>query len=164
MALSQLLNQITDGMGSGSPDHAALNRQRAKQCVAIAQDNEYITIEQIPNQKTGGATTVARLNRESGRVGELLAHRDALVHRLAEMLVSRPAVSRGIFLASIVEKLGLEHDEAGAWIDLLASERLFVSDVDHDGNVVSFRLDHRDLIVSRILFAAVQAPTDLQAI
>jgi transcriptional regulator with XRE-family HTH domain len=164
MALSQLLNQITDGMGGGSADHVALNRQRAKQCIATAQEGEHITIEQIPNQKTGGATTVARLNRESPRVGELLALRDALVRRLAEMLVSRPSVSRGLFQASVVEKLGLTPDEAGAWIDLLASERLFVSDVEHDGTVISFRLDHRDLIVSRILFAAIQPQTDLQTI
>jgi transcriptional regulator with XRE-family HTH domain len=164
MALSQLLNQITDGMVASNADIAALNRQRAKQAIALAQEKEFITIEQIPNQKTGGATTVARLNREALRVAELLSTRDALVRRLAEMLVSRPAVSRGLFLSSAVEKLGLEHEEAGAWIDLLASERLFVTDVEHDGAVMTFRLDHRDLIVSRVLFSAIQAPTDLQTI
>ncbi len=160
MALSQLLNQMTDSLGVGGIEGAALNRQRAKQAVAIAQENEYILVEQIPNQKTGGATTVARLNREAPRVGELLARREALVHRLAEMLVSRSSVSRGLFHASIVERLELSPEEAGAWIDLLVSERLFVAEVDHDGAVTTLRLDHRDLIVSRILFSAVQAPAD----
>jgi transcriptional regulator with XRE-family HTH domain len=164
MALSQLLNQITDGMLATNADIAALNRQRAKQAIAHAQEREYFSIEQIPNQKTGGATTVARLNREAPRVAELLSTRDALVRRLAEMLVSRPAVTRGLFLSTSVERLGLEHEEAGTWIDLLTSERLFVTDVEHDGGIMTFRLDHRDLIVSRVLFSAIQTTTDLQTI
>jgi transcriptional regulator with XRE-family HTH domain len=163
MALSQLLNQMTDTLGN-TGDITALARQRAKQAVAIAQETEHILIEQIPNQKTGGTTTVARLNRDAPRVGELLALREALVRRLAEMLVSRPSVSRGLFQSSLAEKLGLAADEADAWIDLLVSERLFAAESDHDGAVISLRLDHRDLIVSRILFASLQVSTDLQPI
>jgi hypothetical protein len=157
MALSQLLNQMSDGRTSGGVDAIAQNRQRAKQAVAMASDNEYIAVEQIPNLKTGGATTVARLNRDAPRVSELLALREALVRRLAEMLISRSSVSRALFQASIVEKLGLTYEEAAAWVDLLVSEGLFTLDLDHDGTPTALRVDHQDLIVSRILFSAMQA-------
>lgn len=162
MALSQLLNQMTDESGTAGLDNSTVNRQRAKQAVAIAQENEYIAIEQIPNQKTGGATTVARLNRDASRVSQLLSLRDALVHRLAEMLVSRSSVPRGLFHATAVDRLELSPDEAAAWIDLLITERLFIADADREGSAATIRLDHRDLIVSRILFSAVPTPTGLE--
>ncbi|HLZ10692.1 MAG TPA: NYN domain-containing protein [Chloroflexota bacterium] len=155
MALSQLLNQMTDARASLSVEAAALNRQRSKSAIALAQEKGLIIVEQIPNLKTGGTTTVARLNRESERVTELLNLREALVRRLGELLVSRPSVSRGMFQLTIVEKLGLPSEEAGAWIDLLIEEGLFTLDAEHDGPAGSLRVDHRDLIVSRILFRAL---------
>ncbi len=155
MALSQLLNQMSNGR-SGPTDAAALNRQRSKGAIALAQEKALIIVEQIPNLKTGGTTTVARLNRESARVAELLNLREALVRRLGELLVSRPSVSRGMFQANLVEKFGLSLDEAGTWIELMVEEGLFTSDSEHDGLASALRVDHQDLIVSRILFRALQ--------
>jgi len=165
MALSQLLNQMTESALANGPDAAALNRQRAKQAVALANEHGYIQVEQIPNLKTGGTTTVARLNREVPHVGELLILRESLVRRLAEMLVSRPSVSRGLFQASIVDKLGVPHEDAGAWIELLVGEGLFAVDPDHDVAAGgALRVDHQDLIVSRILFSALHGSSDPQGI
>ena len=155
MALSQLLNQMSDARGALS-DAAALTRQRSKGAIALAQEKALIIVEQIPNMKTGGTTTVARLNRESARVNELLNLREALVRRLGELLVSRPSVSRGMFQAILVEKLALAPDEASAWIELMVEEGLFTSDSEQDGFASSLRVDHQDLIVSRILFRALQ--------
>lgn len=155
MALSQLLNHMSESASNG-PLATAPNRQRAKQAIATAQECGLLIVEQIPNLKTGGATTVARLNRDAPRVHELLSLRDTLVRRLAEMLVSRPSISRAAFQANLVDRLGLGYDEAGAWIDLLASEGLFIQEFDHDGAPGSLRVDHQDLIVSRILFGALQ--------
>jgi len=155
MALSQLLNHMSESASSGSLASAP-NRQRAKQAIATAQECGLLIVEQIPNLKTGGATTVARLNREAPRVSELLNLRDTLVRRLAEMLVSRASISRGAFQTNLVDRLGLGYDEAGAWIDLLASEGLFIQELDHDGAPGALRVDHQDLIVSRILFGALQ--------
>jgi hypothetical protein len=39
---------------------------------------------------------------------------------------------------------------------LLVSEGLFTLDLDHDGTPTALRVDHQDLIVSRILFSAMQ--------
>jgi len=156
MALSQLLNHMSESASSG-PLASAPNRQRAKQAIAAAQECGLLIVEQIPNLKTGGATTVARLNREAPRVAELLNLRDTLVRRLAEMLVSRSSISRATFQVSLVDRLGLNLEEANAWIDLLASEGLFVQDLDHDGAPGPLRVDHQDLIVSRILFGALQS-------
>jgi transcriptional regulator with XRE-family HTH domain len=165
MALSQLLNQMTDSALANGPDAAALNRQRAKQAVALANERGYIQVEQIPNLKTGGTTTVARLNREVPHVGALVVLRESLVRRLAEMLVSRPSVSRGLFQASIVDKLGVPYEDAGAWIDLLVGEGLFAVDPDHDVAAGgALRVDHQDLIVSRILFSAMQGFSGSQRI
>ena len=155
MALSQLLNQMSDTRGGSGADVVAQNRQRAKQAIALAQENLFIIVEQIPNLKTGGTTTVARLNRESPRVTELLNLREALVRRLGELLVSRPSVSRGMFQASVVEKFGLSFEDTVAWIDVLIEEGLFTSDSDRDGTAGALRVDHQDLIVSRILFRAL---------
>lgn len=163
MALSQLLNQMSDGSTAG-PTSVAVNRQRAKQAVALAQEYGYLLVEQIPNIKTGGTTTVARLNREIPRVGELVTLRDALVRRLAEMLVSRSYVSRSTFQSSLVDRLGLGYDESSAWIDLLVDEGLFIQDLDHDGASSALRVDHQDLIVSRILFSALQTTPDPQRV
>src|SRR5207248_11120409 len=128
-------------------------------------EHGFIQVEQIPNLKTGGTTTVARLNREIPRVGELLTLRESLVRRLAEMLVSRPSVSRGLFQASIVDKLGVAYEDAEAWIDLMLSEGLFSVDLDHDVAAGgALRVDHQDLIVSRILFSAMQGSSDPQRI
>jgi hypothetical protein len=162
MALSQLLNQMTDAMAGGSSEVSAVNRQRSKQAVALAHENGYITVEQIPNLKTGGTTTVARLNREAQRVGELLSLRESLVRRLAEMLVNRSSVSRIVFQTAAVEKLGLTFDEAGAWTDVLSSEGLFILEADHDGTPGTLRIDNQDLIVSRIMFGPLQSTVDLQ--
>lgn len=162
MALSQLLNQMSDSRAVGGVDALAQNRQRAKQAVALANDTEFIAVEQIPNLKTGGATTVARLNREAPRVIELLALREAIVRRLAEMLVSRPSVTRALFQSSVVDKLGLSYEEAIAWVDLLVSEGLFTLDLDHDGTPNALRVDNQDLIVSRILFSSLNSSPDLQ--
>jgi transcriptional regulator with XRE-family HTH domain len=156
MALSQLLNQMSDGRSGPGTDAAAQNRQRSKAAIALAQEKALIIVEQIPNLKTGGTTTVARLNRESGRVTELLNLREALVRRLGELLVSRPSVSRGMYQTNLVEKLGLTFEDAGAWIDLLVEEGLFTAESDHDGLAGALRVDHQDLIVSRILFRALQ--------
>lgn len=161
MALSQLLNQMSEDTATG-PTSVAVNRQKAKQAIALAQDYGYLVVEQIPNVKTGGTTTVARLNREIPRVGELVTLRDALVRRLAEMLVSRSYVSRAAFQTSLVDRLGLGYDESSAWIDLLVGEGLFIQDLDHDGAPGALRVDHQDLIVSRILFSALQAAPDPQ--
>jgi hypothetical protein len=159
MALSQLLNQMSDARGGLGVEAAAQNRQRSKSAIALAQEKALIIVEQIPNLKTGGTTTVARLNRESERVTELLNLREAMVRRLGELLVSRPSVSRGIFQASLVEQLGLSSEESASWIDLLVEEGLFLSDAEHDGPAGALRVDHRDLIVSRILFRALQSAT-----
>jgi transcriptional regulator with XRE-family HTH domain len=156
MALSQLLNQMSDNRGS-SPDAAAVNRQRSKGAIALAQEKALIFVEQIPNLKTGGTTTVARLNRESPRVTELLTMREALVRRLGELLVSRPSVSRGMFQANLVERFGMSVEDAGAWIELMVEEGLFTADPDHEGLASALRVDHQDLIVSRILFRALQS-------
>ncbi|HEX5417455.1 MAG TPA: helix-turn-helix domain-containing protein [Chloroflexota bacterium] len=158
MALSQLLNHMSESTLSSQPA-AAPNRQRAKQAIAAAQEIGLLIVEQIPNLKTGGATTVARLNREAQRVHDLLTLRDTLVRRLAEMLVSRPSISRAAFQTTLVDRVGLGYEEAGAWIDLLASEGLFIQDLDHDGAPGVLRVDHQDLIVSRILFGALQSTT-----
>jgi transcriptional regulator with XRE-family HTH domain len=156
MALSQLLNQMTEGLGAETSTTAAINRQRAKQAVALAQELSYLEVEQIPNLKTGGTTTVARLVREHPRVVESLALRDNLVRRLAEMLASRSCVPRALLQLSVVEKLGLSYEDAAAWIDLLVREGLFSADLDHEGTPGYLRLDQQDLIVSRVLFGAFQ--------
>jgi transcriptional regulator with XRE-family HTH domain len=162
MALSQLLNQMTETQPSNGPDASAMNRQRAKQAVAMANERGFIAVDQIPNLKTGGTTTVARLNRDQSRVAELLTLREALVRRLAEMLVSRSSVSRGLFQASVVDKLGLSYEDAGAWIDLMVTEGLFALDTERDlPSGGALRVDHQDLIVSRILFSPLQPPTDV---
>ena|GEM_PF-5324068 len=161
MALSQLLNHMSDGALNGPPA-ASPNRQRAKQAVATAQESGLILVEQIPNLKTGGATTVARLNRESARVTELLTLRDTLIRRLAEMLVSRSGISRPTFQVNLVERLGLNYDDAGAWIELLIGEGLIIQDLDHDGTPGALRVDHQDLIVSRILYGSLQGTPEVQ--
>jgi hypothetical protein len=157
MALSQLLNQMTEAVPQRSVGGLIVTRQAAKQVVAYAQDGGLLAIEQIPNVKTGGATTVARLIRENPRVQELLATRDALVRRLAEMPTSRLGVHRALFQSSVAERFGLSYDEAGDWIDLLAGEGLIVVELDHDGATTLLRADLQDLIVSRVLYGSLQA-------
>lgn len=162
MALSQLLNQMTESSAGRPNGSLLLSRQRAKQVVAAAQEQGYLTIEQIPNLKTGGATTVARLNRENPRVGELLGTRDAVVRRLVEMLAHRPCLPRVLFQTALVDNLGMTFDDAGQWIDLAISEGLFHLDGDHDGSSGTLRPDLQDLIVSRVLygsFAQAEPPT-----
>jgi transcriptional regulator with XRE-family HTH domain len=160
MALSQLLNQMTDGVPGRGFGALTLTRQTAKQVIALAQESGLLSIEQIPNLKTGGATTVARLNRDAARIQDLLAMRDSLVRRLAEMLTSRPAVSRSLFQATIADRTALSFDDAAAWIDLLAGEGLFVQEVDHDGAVTSLRADLQDLIVSRVLYGSLHGASE----
>lgn len=155
MALSQLLNQMTECASGRSNSSVLLSRQRAKQVVAAAQERGYLTIEQIPNLKTGGATTVARLNREDPRVGALVGTRDAVVRRLVEMLAHRPCVSRVLFQTTLVDNLGMTFDEAGQWIDLAIAEGLFHLDGDHDGSAGTLRPDLQDLIVSRVLYGSL---------
>lgn len=154
MALSQLLNQMTEPAPGTAHGSVLLSRQSAKQVVALAQERGYLAIEQIPNLKTGGATTVARLNRDDPRVAELVGLRDAHVHRLVEMLSTRPSVPKVIFQTNLVDRAGLTFDEAGQWIDLLVGEGLFLLDGDHDGASGSLRADLQDLIVSRVLYGS----------
>jgi transcriptional regulator with XRE-family HTH domain len=158
MALSQLLNRMAAVIGADATSSALLSRQDAKQAIALAEESGYLRIEQIPNVKTGGMTTVAHLNREDSRVAKMLATRDVLIRRLAEMLVSRPGVARATFQASIVDGMGLCFEEAGAWIDFLISDGIFILDLDHDGSPGVLRTDQRDLIVSRVLFRATPVP------
>ncbi len=162
MALSQLLNRMTGGFGGGSVLLPAITRQEAKQAIALAQEREYIYVEQIPNVKTGGSTTVARLNREDRRVAELIGIRDTLIRRLAAMLVSRPAISRSAFQAAVVDHHGLSYEEAGLWTDLLVVEGIFLMEPSHDGSATIIRADQQDLIVSRVLFRATPASLDAQ--
>lgn len=164
MALSQLLNRITASFGGGSVMVPVMTRQDAKLAIALAQERGYISLEQIPNLKTGGATTVARLNRENRRVAELLAVRDALIRRLAAMLVSRPAVSRSVFQAAVADQHGLSHDEAGEWTDLLIVEGIFLYEPSHDGTAGIIRADQQDLIVSRVLFRTSSMQLDAQRV
>lgn len=164
MALSQLLNRMTGGFGGGSVLVPTMTRQEAKQAIALAQEREYIYVEQIPNVKTGGSTTIARLNREDRRVAELIAIRDALIRRLAAMLVSRPAISRSVFQAAVADHHGLSYEEAGAWTDLLVVEGIFLMEPNHDGSAGIIRADQQDLIVSRVLFRASPTPLDAQRV
>jgi transcriptional regulator with XRE-family HTH domain len=161
MALSQLLNRMTGGFGSGTVLVTSMTRQEAKQAIAIAQERGYIDIAQIPNVKTGGSTTVARLNRDEPRVAELISTRDALIRRLATMLVSRPAVSRSVFQAAMSDHHGMSFEEGGDWVDLLVAEGIFLLE-SHDGSTSTVRADQQDLIVSRVLFRAAPVPADAQ--
>lgn len=155
MALSQLLNRMSGGPGATMAGVPAVNRQLAKQAIAQAEEIGLVEIEQVPNVKTGGTTTVAHLNRNAPRIGELIALRDAMIRRLAEMLVSRSSISRAAFQASAAELLDLGYDDAGAWIDFLIAEGIFLLDQDHDGVGGNLRTDQQDLIVSRVLFRVV---------
>ncbi len=154
MALSQLLNRMAGTVGPGALPAMAMTRQDAKLAIALAQEREYLTVEQIPNLKTGGTTTVARLNREEPRVIELLSLRDTLIRRLASMLVNRPTVSRTVFQSAVSDVLHGSFEDAGAWIDLLVSEGIFLLDPGHENSSGSLRTDQQDLIVSRVLFRA----------
>ena len=162
MALSQLLNRMANVNGGDSSSTPLFSRQDAKQAIALAEESGYLQIEQIPNTKTGGMTTVAHLSRDDARVVELLATRDAIIRRLAEMLVSRPSVARTTFQASVVDGLGLSFDEASAWTDFMVSEGVFILDLDHDGAPGVLRTDQRDLIVSRVLFRATSVANTQQ--
>lgn len=162
IALSQLLNRMATSVGTGSASVASMTRQEAKQAIALAQEREYLFVEQIPNLKTGGTTTVARLNRDEPHVGEMIALRDALIRRLAAMLVNRPSVSRSVFQSSVAEHLRTSCEDAAAWVDLLLSEGIFLLDSGHDGSTATLRADQQDLIVSRVLFRA--GSTALEAV
>lgn len=164
MALSQLLNRMTASIGSVLIQSPSLSRQEAKQAIALAQEREYLIVEQIPNLKTGGTTTVARLNREHPRVAELIATRDVLIRRLATMLVTRPAVSRSAFQGAAANQLSLSFEEAGSWVDFLASEGIFLLDSGHDVSSALLRIDHQDLIVSRVLFRSTPLSADPQRV
>lgn len=154
MALSQLLNRMVGAVGTGSSSHSTLTRQDAKLAIALAQERSYLTVEQIPNLKTGGTTTVARLNREEPRVNELISLRDALIRRLAGMLVNRPAVPRTVFQSAAADSLRASYEEAGSWVDFLVSEGIFLVDPGHENGSGALRADQQDLIVSRVLFRA----------
>ncbi|MGH2461612.1 MAG: helix-turn-helix domain-containing protein [Chloroflexota bacterium] len=162
MALSQLLNRMAGPVATGSSPLATLTRQDAKQAIALAQEREYLTVEQIPNLKTGGTTTVARINRDEPRVAGLIALRDALIRRLANMLVNRPAVSRTVFQSAVADTLRASFEEAGCWIDFLVSEGIFLLDSGPENSAGALRTDQQDLIVSRVLFRA--NPTPFEAV
>jgi len=152
MALSQLLNRMAGGFSAAGTVLPSMPRQDAKQAVAVAQDEGLLIIEQIPNLKTGGTTTVARLNRAGPRVAELIALRDTLIRRLATMLVNRSAVSRSAFQAAIADHARLGVEDAAGWVDFLVAEGVFLLDPGHDGSTGALRADEQDLIVSRVLF------------
>lgn len=158
MALSQLLNRMALGYDTDIVVASSMTRQDAKQAIAVAQEREFLRIDQIPNLKTGGMTTVARLNRDEPRVAELLTLRDALIHRLAAMSVNRPAVSRAAFQSSVSDQLGLPPDDSATWVEFLVAEGIFRLEPSHDGASAALRTDQQDLIVSRVLFRATTVP------
>jgi transcriptional regulator with XRE-family HTH domain len=157
IALSQLLNQLSAAPSPSAASTTALSRYDAKRAISLAEEIGLLRIEQIPNQKIGGMTTVARLNRGHPRVIELIGIRDEIIRRLAILLASRSAVPRGLLQASVAENTGLEPGEISSWIDFLVSEGIFILESTHEGASTMLRTEPRDLIVSRVLLRSAIA-------